>query len=321
MRATLLLPAAGRFGGQRLSVAGARALARADRLPDGPQGRRAQLLRHFRLVPNHWPVAALTRQADASDAAGAAWLRADPCHVLPDINGARLLACGEALQLAREDVDALLPALKPLFGDAGFQIDAPTPSRWYLRLPAQSTWPEFAEPGEALGTDVFDHLPQGPENRRWRTLLSEAQVLLHNHPWNARRAAQGKPPVNSLWFWGGGVLPDHVESPHAAYAGDGETGIALAHVAGLSVTRQAGFSGVDRDTLFDLVRLRDLEALERDWLLPALAALSERRLDVLEIDTGDGLRLALRRSHRWRFWRRARGDLVIRADAAPGPQA
>src|SRR3546814_13527139 len=72
-------------------------LGRADRAQSGDDGRRAQLRRHFRLTPDHWPMAALTRQMDAGDAAGAAWLRADPSYVRPDINGARLLAIGAAL--------------------------------------------------------------------------------------------------------------------------------------------------------------------------------------------------------------------------------
>lgn len=306
MRATLLLPASMRFGKQRLSTDVARALGKADRHPGGATGRRALLARHFRLVPDHWPVAALTRQADAGDAAQSAWLRADPCHVSPDINGARLLACGETLRLSREDADALLPALRPLFGDTGFPIDAPVPSRWYLRLPREAKWPAFAEPGDALGADLFEHLPEGPEGRRWRTLLSEAQVVLHNHPWNAQRMAQGKPAVNSLWFWGGGVLPDHVGSPHARTCSDEEVATALAHAGGVHAplpTRFAPNSGGDTDTAFDLVALRDLAALERDWLQPALDALRDGRLSQLDIDTEDGLRLALRRGHRWRFWR------------------
>src|SRR3546814_4888309 len=78
-------------------------LGRADRAQSGDDGRRAQLRRHFRLTPDHWPMAALTRQMDAGDAAGAAWLRADPSYVRPDINGARLLAIGAALGMDEED--------------------------------------------------------------------------------------------------------------------------------------------------------------------------------------------------------------------------
>src|SRR3546814_8075493 len=96
-------------------------------------------------------MAALTRQMDAGDAAGAAWLRADPSYVRPDINGARLLAIGAALGMDEEDRTAFLPALRPLFGDAGFPIDAPHPSRWYLRLPPGAKLPAFAEPDDALG--------------------------------------------------------------------------------------------------------------------------------------------------------------------------
>src|SRR3546814_5475508 len=88
-RATFLLPAAERFGGQQAGADVARMLGRADRAQSGDDGRRAQLRRHFRLTPDHWPMAALTRQMDAGDAAGAAWLRADPSYVRPDINGAR----------------------------------------------------------------------------------------------------------------------------------------------------------------------------------------------------------------------------------------
>jgi hypothetical protein len=311
VRATLLLPAANRFGQRSLTTGVARALGRADRLADGAAGRRALLARHFRLLPkNAWPVAALTREADASDAAGAVWLRADPCHVLPDINGARLLAYGESLALSRADVDALLPPLRPLFGDAGFPIDAPTPSRWYLRLPAGATCPGFSEPDDALGTDLFDHLPgDGAEGRRWRALLSEAQVLLHNHPWNARRVEQGKPAVNSLWFWGGGTLPDRVESAHTRYAGSDEVGISLAHAARILAPPAARFEPGEGDVAFDLVGARDLAALERDWLLPALAALREGRLDALELDAEDGVRRSLTHGQRWRFWRRAANGL------------
>ena len=73
-----------------------------------------------------------------------AWLRADPAYVRPDINGARLLAYGDALALTQAERDALLRPLQPLFGDAGFPIDAPTPSRWYLRLPREAKLPAFA---------------------------------------------------------------------------------------------------------------------------------------------------------------------------------
>ena len=308
-RATFLLPAAQRFGGQRAGVDIARMLGRADRAQQGDDGRRAQLRRHFRLTPDHWPMAALTRQMDAGDAAGASWMRADPSYVRPDINGARLLAIGAALGMDEADRVAFLPALRPLFGDAGFPIDAPHPSRWYLRLSPGAKLPVFVEPDDALGADLFDHLAEGSEGRRWRVLLGEAQVVLHNHPRNAQRAEQGRPPVNSLWFWGAGVLPDAVRSPYAALHSGDEMALALADTAGIARPLPVGFSLESGNEVFDLHEARDLAALERDWLLPACQSLARGELRQLVLDLADGRGWTLAHGQRWRFWRRPQARL------------
>lgn len=303
-RATFLLPAAERFGQQRLGDVAARALGRADRKPAGETGRRAQLLRHFDLTPRYWPIAALARQADAGDAAGSAWLRADPAHIRPDINGARLLAYGEALSMTDADRAALLPALQPLFGDAGFALDAPTPSHWYLRLSRETRLPAFTDPSEALGEDLYDHLAEGAEGRRWRALLSETQIVLHNHPWNAQRAGQGKAPINSLWFWGGGVLPDETSTLHASILSDDEPALSLGNAACIAQPLPVRFPGVSDDIVFDLQTERDLARLQSDWLLPALAQIGRGRLKRLELDLADGRVFQIARGQRWCFWRR-----------------
>jgi hypothetical protein len=304
--AIFLLPAWSAFGRQAIAAEIARALGRADASPPAAAGGDAQLQRHFVCTPAHWAPAALTRQADCGDAAGAAWLRADPAHVRPDMNGARLLGLGERLGLDREDIDALLPALRPLFGDSGFALDAPTPARWYLRLPREAKVPVFSAPDAALGEDLFDHLPDGPEARRWRALQNEVQIVLHNHPWNARRAERGRVPVNALWLWGGGVLPDRVACAFAQVRSDDELPRALAHCAGVSVAPAATvFEAQTGRSLIDLRRQRDLAALQRDWLRPALDALRDGSLQALELDAADGLRLRLTRGQRWRFWRGA----------------
>src|SRR5690554_4032976 len=309
---TFLLPAAEAFGAQRLDQDGARLLGRADRLSLGETGRSAQLLRHFDLLPRGWPIAALTRQADVGDAVGSAWLRADPAWIRPDINGARLLACGSDLRLAADDCAALLPALRPLFGDAGFPIDAPDPSRWYLRLPAGARLPAFAPPSEALGTELSEQLDDdGPEARRWRALLNEAQIVLHNHPWNQARVERGLTPVNSLWFWGAGGLPDHVRSRHAAVAADEEALRALVVAAGARAEAPAAaFDPACAATLVDLRALRDLRLFADAWLRPALAGVAKGKMDALALDLEDGAGYRFARSQRWRFWRRPQASLA-----------
>ncbi|MBS7455927.1 phosphoglycerate mutase [Coralloluteibacterium stylophorae] len=299
---TLLLPAAERLRGQRLDADLALRLARADRPAAGEPGYLAQLRRQFDVAPWPPPIAALTRQHDAGDAAHHAWLRADPAYVRIDINAGRMLACGETLQIAADEAQDLLRPLKPLFGDAGFPLSAPHPARWYLRLPREARIPAFASPDDVLGDDLFEHLPDGTDARRWRSLMSEAQVVLHNHPRNQARVERGLPPVNSLWFWGGGLLPDRVGSTLAwVRSGDAEL-LALAAAAGVRV--DPGGDIPAGDGLIDLRGVRDVAALAGEWLRPALDALDAGRLDALALDLADGGRLRLTRAQRWRLWRR-----------------
>lgn len=314
MHDALLLPARERFAGMRLPEALARAIGRADRATFDVDVQGGAPSGVFEIVPHGWPAAAATRQRDAGDAAGAFWLRADPAYVRPDINGARLLAYGPALGLAAADCDALLPALRPLFGDAGMALDTTVPSRWYLRLAAGARAPAFTAPEQALGADLFEHLPGGldttPEARRWRTLLSEAQVILHNHPHNARRLDAGYAPVNSLWFWGGGVLPDAVGTPfrriHSEDDGlDAFARLAHAEVHPVPSHWQAG----EGPRLLDLRAVRDGEHLVRDWLAPAAAALGGTG-GRLELRFADGATFVLTRRQRWRLWRSPLQTLV-----------
>lgn len=309
-RAIFLLPAWSNFGRQGLAPELAKAFGRADAPSLGQIGGDAQLIRHFTATPAQWAPAAITREADVGDAAGAAWLRADPAHVRPEMTGARLLGIGERLSLSQGDADALLPALRPVFGDSGFALDAPTPARWYLRLQREAKFPQFSAPDAALGEDLFEHQPDGPEGRRWRALLNEVQVVLHNHPWNAQRAERGLVPINALWVWGGGLLPDRVVAEAQRVRSDDDLLQALIKLAGGTAQPLPhdfdNTASVPGDVpLYDLRRFRDFGVLQRDWLLPAVEALHERRLETLTLDAADGTQLRLAPGQRWRFWRSA----------------
>lgn len=303
---TLLLPARARLAGELHAQRGlATWLARGDQTR-AEAGEHAQLLRHFQMLPRGLPTAALTRQLDRGDAQGHTWLRADPAHVRADLGAGRMLACGE-LGLSQEESDALLRVLKPLFGDEGFPISSGPPSRWYLMLPSQAQLPSFVPPDEVLGDDIFAHLPQGEAGRRWRRLLSEAQVVLHNHPVNAARAARGAPAVNSLWFWGPGTLPDSTAAAGVAcVVSDDALLAALAWQAGVACHATSKMSGelLQAGALVDLRALRSVDEFDRRWVDPIRAALGRRKFDAVWLDFADGVQCRWRAAHRWRFWRR-----------------
>lgn len=300
--AILLLPEQRHLQHTPLPLALARAMGRGERAPHAA-GRRAQLQRWLRPLPTHWPVAALLRQRDAGDAALSAWLMAEPCHLHPDINGVRVLAIAEGLQLTETDTAAFLSGLKPLFGDAGLLLDAPVPERWYLRLPKGSQWPQdVLSADELLGHDLGPQLPQGPGELRWRALLNEAQIALHHHPRNAERVAQGLLPVNGLWFWGGGVLPDAVQTACSTVVSADPVAQALAASAGATVQTRID-PELDGTVLIDLTTLRD-PAMILDTADDHTQQLAKGHLQQLTLDFLDGSQWTLLRKHHRRFWRK-----------------
>jgi hypothetical protein len=269
-------------------------LARGDRLPDAGAGRDVAVRECFGFIGTSLPTAALTRSLDAHDAhdaRGALWLRADPAFAMADAVTARLMACGD-IGLSREESDELARALRPLFGDAGFPLEAMRPDRWYLRCPPESRLPIFADPRDVLGDDLMRHLPRGDNERQWRSLFNEVQVILHNHPVNARRLQRGQVPANSLWFWGAGRLPEWVRTRFGAVASGDPVVAALAQLAKIPVVdAQAAMSETDCDTLLDTTTLAEIDA---------------RRFSGIELSFASGERVHYRHAHRWRFWRRVR---------------
>lgn len=290
----------------------ARWFARGDRRVANESGIEACLREIFDWPGRGVPIAALTRQYDNADAAGHAWLRADPAHVRADMTTARMLACGE-LGLDETECALLARDLKPLFGDSGFEFDASLPNRWYLRASLGAELPDAAPPDDAIGDDLKLHLPIGAAGRRWRMLFNETQVLLHNHAVNAARLERGAVSVNALWFWGAGALPlwvrsaaTHVFTNGVALTGLASLAKASVHALDLESVRDTLARNVAGNALLiDLATLRG-DALESGWLLAIDELLQQKRIGEIQLLLESGERISVRASHRLRFWRSMR---------------
>ncbi|HUA80961.1 MAG TPA: phosphoglycerate mutase [Dyella sp.] len=276
-------------------------IQRGDRLADGAEGYLGGLAAYFS-CDGALPIAALTRQHLAGDAGDACWLSVDPAWVQPDMSGARLMACGQLL-LNMDDARSLADSLKPMFDEAGMTLNVSSPDRWHLRLPAHTALPEFDPPEQALGEDLYEHLPHGEQARTWRALFNEVQVLLHQHPINAQRRQRGLPPVNGLWFWGGGVLPQRVATTLKGVIADDLPLLALAQRAHIRVQARDAASIVAANAGW-LIDLQDesSDLIATTWW-PSLLALSRRQRLVWAFASGE--RWLCRPWHRLRFWRRA----------------
>jgi len=268
-------------------------------------GEAAQLQRQFAVAPLPWSVAALSRQHDVGDAGQAQWLRADPVMLQADQYGARMMAYGSRLGMDESDVAALLPSLQAFFAEEKLRLDAPTPTRWYIQAPDNVLLSDFAEPSTVLGADLFSYLPTGEAGRRWRACLNHTQVLLHQHPHNGLRQAQGKPVINSLWFWGAGRLPTAVRSPYQQVRSPDVLLHALAQQAGaIWDMKHVPSAAAPGHTLLDLRHITDLNQLIEQAISPLLAALYRAEMAALHLDFADGAQYRLQPAQRWKFWRK-----------------
>ena len=304
-------------------------LARGTSLSSAVPGYLAALAEHFRWPAGPLPAAALIRQAVAGDAGNALWVCADPAWVQPELNGARLLGCGN-LGVLPDEAANMVDALAETFTAEGMSLSVGDPQHWQLCVPDYVQVPSFPEPEEALGADLFEQLPQGDDGRRWRALINEAQVVLHNHPANALRMQEGLPPINSVWLWGAGVLPDWVECGQQRIYSDDLLVWALAQKANIDIQPRSSLpvgarlardqapsdnasNQTSRDTgraqgallQVSLLDLQDVQptAFERDWW-PWLQSRIEAGVE-LRLSFADGRRMVLRKLHRLRFWRKA----------------
>jgi len=178
----------------------------------------------------------------------------------------------------------------------------------YLRASvpiSTSSVPAYVVDGQNPG----DFLPSGEHTRTHRNILSEIEMALHEHEVNADRAAEGRPPVNSLWLWGGGRAPERVTRPQPPLFADDplmlgywESATAVSELwpgdfASCVEASIAGFVAVtpeEDQTSASLMRwLSDLRELLREHAVSRLVLLFR-----------DGLRADVQRSHGFRIWRR-----------------
>ena len=177
-------------------------LARADFEDFEAGGPRAWIAARYGLAAPV-PVAPIALAGEGEEAGGD-WICADPVHLRIE-RDATVLHDASALGLDRAEADALVASLQAHFAQDGLEMRAPSPGRWYARVPAGELPRTFALDA-AVGRNVFGMLPEGGARIRWRAALTEAQMVMAAHEVNARREP-ARPAVNSVWFWGEGTLP------------------------------------------------------------------------------------------------------------------
>lgn len=297
--------------------------AAAEFVPHGPQSLEQSLFEAFgaeTAADKDLPVAAITRALDFGETDDGWWLRADPVCLQPN-RGELVLVEGRHLDLHINDARQLVQAIQGTIEPG--RIEAPHPHRWYLcpaSIPRIQTFPL----SQVVDKNVDRYLPYGEDALVWHRWLNEVQMLLHESGVNSSREERDELPVNSVWLWGGGVLPSISASRWAQVWSDESVGAGLARLSqtpsaappanGGEWLQQAHRPGAHLIVLSFAGTATSGQSFSESvislWVRPLITALRSAALDYLELwDPSHGhLRAEAKTMKPW--WRRPRSRHV-----------
>jgi hypothetical protein len=132
-------------------------------------------------------------------------LRACPVHLRADRDRVLLFPLDES-RLDLEESRELAAQFNTHFAEDGLVAEVVRPHHWYVlteRLPQV----KLAPLDQLAGRSLREFLPDSEKECFWLSVINETQMLFFDSPVNRSREQAGQPPVNGLWFDGGGYFP------------------------------------------------------------------------------------------------------------------
>lgn len=167
-----------------------------------------------------------------------------------------------------------------------------------------------------LGKTANPYIEQSRQVLPWYQLLNEIQMFMHQHEVNTERTSRGLLPINSLWCWGAGAVPQGFNAKLAWYCDDPVLN-QFARSLGLNPKSCVNINRVDDSGDVILIDLRLIELLkigvateldqllldiDRNLLKPLLVAAAKGRSD-LTLRAGYEFDFELKPTAKMKFWR------------------
>jgi hypothetical protein len=253
------------------------------------------------------PVSALgSRLAHA----GQYWMHLEPVHFAAGLDRLAYLPLEGETRILETERTSLAGVLDEHLQSLGMELHTLADGTWCARAEAFAV--ATSNPEAAASNELQLALPRGPDAGAVRRLMTELQMLLHDHPVNESRARRGLPAINAVWVWGQGRGPESTRAGPlpTVFADDSYAlGICALHsrsaepVPAVSEALIPAVAGSSR--ALAVIPAHDVESLQTQWIGPLTAALSSRKLARLDFIL-DGWHLQLDRAALRRFWRKAR---------------
>jgi len=256
-----------------------------------------------------FPIAALSASVDGLDVGDAYWLRADPVHFQMQ-RDCFSLSEPAPLSLKSEHATLMIASLNQHFAEDGLVFCMGQSGAWYLRADKvahiTTTLPRIA-----MDKNVHHFMPQGPDSSKWKAILNEVQMLLHDHQANQAREVGGELAVNSVWLSGAGVMPSFESLPHDMDLIIADDVLNLGAAKWANIPKKTVPKSLDEVLQMNVqhVRLALPQAgnLNVTWFEPLFSALKNKQIEQLTLNLGfyeKTLVAVIRPLDTYKFWRK-----------------
>jgi hypothetical protein len=258
--------------------------------------------------PARYPVAAVLRSGDEGRRAEGFWMQATPMHWLAGLDTLDAVRLEGESAIERSEREQLFEPIAGHLGSAGLELVKASSGEWLVR--SERAWEVLTtSPETASAGPLEEAMPRGRDSVPLRRLMTELQMILHEHPVNTSRARRGMPEVNAIWLHGVGSLSELPERALPDAFGDELYLRGLYAVHGQRVQAlpgdAAGLVAAMRKEAIAVLDTEHLDELERRWLAPLRRALSRGALAQVDLVLGRWL-VRVRRGALLKFWRKGR---------------
>jgi hypothetical protein len=259
--------------------------------------------------PAQYPSAAVTRTGDVAEPVRDFWLHLQPMHFMAGLDRLTAVMLHGASTVARAELAQLGPMLAAHLRTVGMQLVTTSQGDWLVHI-ASALEVQTATPETAAASSLEQAMPKGRDAPALRRLMTELQMLLHEHPVNVERARRGVPEINAVWFHGAGELRELQRYALPQAFGDD------LYLRGIYRLNDVEVTAAPLDARALLARLRsravavvaadDVDVLEAAWIAPLSRALATGAIARLEIVI-DRCGVTVARHSLLKFWRGPRG--------------
>ena len=258
-------------------------------------------------IDNHaqFPSAAVTRTGDSGEPVRDFWLQLQPMHFIVGLDRLTAMLLHGFNGVARAELAQLEPTIGAHLRTAGMHLVTTSQNGWLARS-ERTLDVQTATPETAAAIPLEQAMPQGRAAPELRRLMTELQMLLHEHPVNVARLRRGVPEINAVWFYGAGEIRNLQRYALPQAFGDD------LYLRGIYRLNDGEVTAAPPDAQALLARLRsravavvaadDIDALEAAWIAPLSRALAAGALARLEIVI-DRCAVSVGRASLLKFWR------------------